>query len=303
MNCLPTCAGRGLTTFARTLAALRVSVLVIAGRVGAAERAWGREALPKESAGCVDLSAQTWREMEAVSEARARLLIGLERFDEARTLLGQLCAVAAERSFRKIEMRASALSITLEQHAGDTEASRGHLAEYLRLFAESPYAWPLLRERATCAVLLRRHLDADSDSPHRQAARSLLAAMRRVNVVPIRRSASVSGRCLRLAGNRDKEIAAALGISAHGVRVSPAQAVRQAGYGQAGRGRTPGQGIRCGSGRLLNRTSGGCSSRRSASGGSPSRRRSGVLIPDTHVGYTADTNRLRDFATTTRLPS
>ena len=55
-----------LTTLVRYLAALRIAVLVIAGRIDDAERAWRRERFPDHSEGCVDLAGQTWREMEAV---------------------------------------------------------------------------------------------------------------------------------------------------------------------------------------------------------------------------------------------
>ena len=45
----------GLTSLVRILAALRISVLVIAGRDGDAGRAWRLEGLPENSKGCVDL--------------------------------------------------------------------------------------------------------------------------------------------------------------------------------------------------------------------------------------------------------
>ena len=209
----------GSTMFARLLVALQTSVLVVARRVSDAERAWRREGLPEDVAGCVDLSAQSWREMEAISEARARLLIAGERLDEARALLGELRTVSVERGLRRIEMRALALRIMLEQHAGDTQASVRRLTEYLRLFAESPYAWPLLRERATCAELLRKYLDADSDQFGQEEARSLLASMRRMDAGPMPSFSDREREVLRrLPGHRDKEVAAALGLSVHGVR-------------------------------------------------------------------------------------
>lgn len=197
---------------------LWISLLVTAGRVAEAERAWRREAFPEDPADCVDLSAQSWREMEAVSEARARLLIAGRRWDEGRSLLRHLHSVSAELGLRTAEMRALALSVALEQQAGDTQASLRHLTEYLRLFAESPYAWPLVRDRAICARVLRTYVDLDADPPRRQAALSLLAMCG-----PDEASApSLTERELEvlrlLEGRRDKEIAAELGLSAHGVR-------------------------------------------------------------------------------------
>ena len=212
----------GLNMFLRLLAALRVSLLVIAGRVGDAERAWRRDALPEDTAACVDLSAQSWREMEAVSEARARLLIAGGRFDEARALLAELRALAMDRGFRKIEMRALALSIMLERLARDREAGARLLTEFLGLYAVSPYlAPPLMRERAispeSVSAFLR--LKSKIDAPHQQTARSLLAVMSEADddadVSLTRREREV---LRRLEGRRDKEIAAVIGLSVHGVR-------------------------------------------------------------------------------------
>lgn len=211
--------GAGFTTFARLLAALRISVLVIAGRLADADRAWRLAELPEDAESCLDLANQSWREMEAVAEARLRVLIAHRRFEEARALARELQAVAVERGFRRIELRALALSITLEQQAGETETSLRHLAEYLRLFTESPYALPLVRERATCAPPLRKYVDLGAASPYRETAQTLLEAMVHVddgrNLLLSDRERDV----LRLLpGRRDKEIAAALALSAHGVR-------------------------------------------------------------------------------------
>ena len=210
--------GAGLTTFLRLVVALRISVLVIAGRVTEAERAWRREALPERPEDCVDLTALSWREMEAVSEARARLLIAGRRWEEGRSLLRRLYAVSAELGLRTVEMRALALSVALEQQAGDTHAGLRHLTEYLRLFAESPYAWPLVRDRATCENVLRTYVDLGAGVPHRRAARSLLAMCRTDNGDPPSFSERELQVLRRLEGRRDKEIAAEMGLSVHGVR-------------------------------------------------------------------------------------
>lgn len=211
--------GAGLAGFTRLLAALRVSVLLTAGRVEDAERAWRREGLPSESAACVDLTIQTWREMEAVAEARVRLLTGRRRFDEARPLVDALRAVAAARGMRRVEMRALALAVSLEEHAGEWDASARRTRDYLRLFVASPYAWPLLRERRTCAPALCRFLGSEPDSGARQAVRSLLAAMRRLDEdMPPSLTDREKEVLRKLPGRRDKQIGAALGLSAHGVR-------------------------------------------------------------------------------------
>jgi LuxR family maltose regulon positive regulatory protein len=208
----------GLTAFVRLVVALRISVLLHAGRLTDAERAWRREELPEAPVDCVDLTAQTWREMEAVSEARTRLLIAGRRFDDARSLLRQWRAVSIQRGLRRTEMAALALSVVLEQRAGETQASQRHLAEYLRLFADSPIAWPLVRDRKTCADMLRMYVDSNGNAPHHEAARSLLSMCgedERSDPAFNQRELEV----LRLlAGRQDKEIAVELGLSAHGVR-------------------------------------------------------------------------------------
>ncbi len=208
----------GLTAFLRLIVALRISVLVIAGRVAEAERAWRREALPVEPADCVDLTAQTWREMEAVSEARARLLIADRRWKEGRSLLRKMHAVSAKLGLRTVEMRALALSVLLEQQAGDNEASLQHLTEYLRLFAESPYAWPLVRDQTTCVGALRMYVDLGAEAQHQQAARTLLAMCDADDGSAPSLSEREQEVLRRLKGRRDKEIAAEVGLSAHGVR-------------------------------------------------------------------------------------
>lgn len=209
----------GLTGFLRLVVALRISVLVTAGRVRDAERLWRSEDFPEKATACVDLEFQTLREMEAVSDARVRLLIAAKQYDQARRLLDELHAFAAKRSFRTIQMRALALSIVLEGQAGDADAGQRHLTEYLSLYAECPYAWPLVRERADCAQALNRFLELHGDSPHGQSARRLLAAMQRLGSGP---QPVLTARELdvlrRLPGHTVKQVAAELDLSAHGVR-------------------------------------------------------------------------------------
>ncbi|MCY3620452.1 MAG: LuxR C-terminal-related transcriptional regulator [Gammaproteobacteria bacterium] len=208
-----------LTGFVRLVVALRISVLVTAGRVRDADRAWRFEKLPDVAEACVGLESQSWREMEAVSEARGRLLMATRRYDEARHLLRELHAFAAKRSFRRIQMRALALSSVLERRAGNAEASARHLTEYLGLFADSPYAWPLVREREVFGEPLNRYLASNADSTYKNSARRLLAVMSRLGSGPhsvlTKRERDV---LRRLPGQSVKQVAASLGLSVHGVR-------------------------------------------------------------------------------------
>ena len=209
----------GLASLARYVAALRVSVLVIAGQADNAERAWRLADLPEDAEGCVDLAGQTWREMEAISCARLRWLIASGRFEEGRGLARKLSAAAVERRLRRTRMRTLALSIVLEQRAGERESAAGHLKEFLSLFAKSPYAWPLVREGAACAAVVKRYLGLNPDSPCRESARSLLAAMRQTDDSRGPLLSEREREVLRLLeGRQDKQIAAALGLTTHGVR-------------------------------------------------------------------------------------
>ena len=61
-----------LPALVRYVSALRVSLLAAAGRIGDGEEAWALDDLPEEAEDCLDLTGQSWREMEALSCARLR---------------------------------------------------------------------------------------------------------------------------------------------------------------------------------------------------------------------------------------
>ena len=211
--------GAGLPALVRYVAGLRISLLAMAGRVEEAEKAWRLEDLPETAEECLDLEGQTWREMEALSCARLRLMIGRGRFEEARDFADEFRAVAAERSLKRTLMRALALSVVLEQRAGDAKAATAHLASYLRLFAETPYAGPLAREAETCTPLVSRFRDTAPDASGKETARALLEAMERADEPPVPTLTDREREVLeRLESEGDKQIAVALGLSTHGVR-------------------------------------------------------------------------------------
>ena len=211
--------GAGLPALVRYMAGLRISTLAMAGLVEEAVRAWLRDDLPRAPEECLDLEGQTWREMEALSCARLRLMIGREGFDEARNLANGLRAVTSERDLKRTLMRALALSMVLEHRAGNGAESSRHLEDYLRLYAQTPYAGPLVRERETCTPLVLRFLDTASDASGKETARALLEAMERVDEAPVPALTEREREVLeRLECEGDKQIAAALGLSTHGVR-------------------------------------------------------------------------------------
>ena len=211
--------GAGLTSFARYVAAMRVSVLVSAGRLGDAERAWRLENLPIDPTSCVDLTRQGWREMEAISCARLRWLTATRRFGEGRDLARALREAAVGRQLKRTLMRATGLSMVLEQRAGEPESALAHLKDFLELFSETPYAWVLFQERAVSRASMTAFLERYPEPPYRETAQSLLAALRRADEV---RGLVLSEReqavLQLLEGRGDKQVAAELGLTAHGVR-------------------------------------------------------------------------------------
>ncbi len=209
----------GLT---RWLAALRVSVLLAAGDVEEASRAWRFDRLPEQAAACTDLQGQTWREAEMLACARLRLFIARGEFDAARELAAALHAIAAECGLMRTRMRGLALATVLEHQAGDEDRARAHLEEFLRLFAGADYGWPLARERAPSAHALLDDIAAGdcADVAVVQAAATLRAAMNRdADAVPDRPLSKREFDVLeRLERYRDKEIAWDLKLSYDGVR-------------------------------------------------------------------------------------
>ena len=211
--------GAELVPLVRYLAAMQVSLLVVAGRTGEAGRAWQTAGLPQAAEACLDLDRQTWREMEALAGARLRLLIARNRFNEAHEFAGALVAASAARGLRRTQMRALALTVGLKERARDPAGADRHLAEFLALFAETDYARPAILERRFCAPALERFLDNADDATGRGPAEALLSAMRRADAGPaLALSRREQDILQRLNGQGDKQIAADLGLTTHGVR-------------------------------------------------------------------------------------
>ena len=235
--------GAQMPALVRYLSAMRVSMLAAAQRVEDAERSWRSDGLPQDANDCLDLVGQSWREMEALSCAWLRLLIECERFDAARAFGGDVRAIAGSRGLRRTLMRALSLSIVLEHRAGRPAVAAGHLVEYLCLLDDTPYTRPLVREGEGGAAVVADYLNAVPDTPYRESAQALLDAIRSTDdakgLVLSERESEILQRLFERQG--DKQIASALGLTAHGVRYhlrnlfiklgvgSRAEAVRRAG--------------------------------------------------------------------------
>ena len=211
--------GAGLPALARYLSAMRVSLLAAEGLAGEAERFWREAGLPEDAAACLDPKAQTWREMEALSCARLRLSIAQERVDEARAFAEALRASTAAGGLRRTLMRALVLAVVLEDRVGDPVRQRGHLEEFLTLFAETDYAWSAVCERRVCLPAVARFLDDAGCSLLRDPAQALLTAMRSADADPaLELSAREREILSHLDTKSDKAIAAELGLTTSGVR-------------------------------------------------------------------------------------
>ena len=209
---------------ARFLSALRVSMLLAAGDVGQAARAWRFDGLPEECGACVDLDRQSWREMEMLACVRLRLLAARGALDPARELAAALQA-AAGRDLVRTRMRGLALSMALEHRAGEASRATAHLAEYLRLFARSDYVRPLARDAAPALALLDGIAERPpgADAAVAAAAVALRAALREEDGMGEDRWAGPLNRremeVLALLEERsDADIARTLSLSYEGVR-------------------------------------------------------------------------------------
>ena len=212
--------GADLPSMSRYLLVLRAATLADVGRVDEAERTWRLADLPHDDAGCLDLERQTWREMEAIAEARLKLLRARREFDAARAF-GRAVAQTIERcGLRRTQMRCIALAMTVEAAAGDRPAATACLAEFVRLFGESDYARPLVRERAVALPLLQHYLDEACDPALAAGARVRSDHLQDVAARPAgARLTDRQHEVLKLlADHRDGEIALTLGITHAGVR-------------------------------------------------------------------------------------
>ena len=200
------------------LAALRAGVLADAGQATAAGRIWRTANLPADDAGCLDIERRGWRAVEALACARVRLLAAGGDGAAAARLERALARTAAERGLARTLMCALALRMRLAHRAGDPGAADAAALEYLALYAGNGYARPILRAGNGAWSALGRVRDADPDGSLAAPAERLLAMARdRVPAAPAL-TAGEKAVLRRLPAEQDKEIAAHLGLSPHGVR-------------------------------------------------------------------------------------
>ncbi len=208
----------GLETIERYASALRSQTLAEARHASRAEQVWRDEELPTDPAGLLDLDGQSWREMEALSCARIRLLTALGKRDAAGDLAQRLRALASERGLRRTLMRALGLSMAID--ADDTDRAIKPLVEFLGLTRHTDYLRPLVRHRDVSRALLTRLLDGNPEPELHETAGSALA---RLDARPSPDAPVFSPREQDVLagldkGLRNREIAERLGVSEDGVR-------------------------------------------------------------------------------------
>ena len=212
-----------LPSLVRHLSALRVSYLVIGGRVAQATRLWREAKLPEREAELLDLDHQSWRETESLSCARIRLLTARGEYEAARRLAGQSREVAREHGLMRMQMRCIALWMRAEYRAGNMNSAASRLLEFLRLLRNVDYARPLVREREASLSLLRRLLGTVLDPGIRSSAESILKQLDPERPPNTERASPYTTRELEVLerlerGLSDKRIARHLDITEHGVR-------------------------------------------------------------------------------------
>ena len=222
----------GYPALERHLAARRVSLLVDAGRSDDAQRAWIADALPNTDAACVDLTRQSWREAESVSCARLSLCIALGELDAGRRLGQTMLEVAAERALKRTAMRVRVLCLKLEERSGDDLGAVAHLVAFLEMFSATNYARSLVREGAVAATVIEKFLQMQPASPLRTDAEELLTHIKTASSAVSPRFSEGELEVLRLLETeRDDDIAAAVGITRHGVRYRVGSIFRKLGVG------------------------------------------------------------------------
>ncbi|MDE0223650.1 MAG: LuxR C-terminal-related transcriptional regulator [Gammaproteobacteria bacterium] len=209
----------GLPRLERSLAGLFIATLATAGRVEEADAHWRDQALPQSPEGCVDLAGQSWREMEVVSSARLRLCTAQGDFEAGRRLVTELLAVTRQRGLRRTEMRALGQAMAHEHAAGRPDLALEHLAAFLRLFAKTDYARPIVRERVSAVPVLTEFLETGPDLQLEDLAADLLMAARMADSDAIPKLTAREFEVLRRLETRtDRQIAVELGLTRDGVR-------------------------------------------------------------------------------------
>ena len=210
----------GIESLSHHVSALLVYYLAELGRSEEGERVWRDGGLARDADGLLDFDRQSWRTMEALSCARARLLVGLGEFAAAEELTNRLCTVASESHLTRTLLRGLALSMVVAMGARQPDRAMGRLVQFLRLTRDVDYVRPLVRHREFSRTLLRRLVETGANDGLRSRAEAMLTLLEKpstgaAQIFSAREMEVLAG--LRH-GLRNKEIAARLQMTDDGVR-------------------------------------------------------------------------------------
>lgn len=214
----------GLVGAERHLSALRVAYLVEDGRIDQAAREWRGAGLPSNLPDMFDTNVQSWREVEAISLARIRLLEAQGEAQRAREVAVGLCAMSGAHGMMRTYLRCLAAWMAMEYRADRQNDAATRLLEYLSSDGATDYIRPLVREREATTRVLETLMGMDLRGDARELASALperLGATMTDDPVP--ETQRYTAREIEVLdclgkGMRDKEIAGRLGITANGVR-------------------------------------------------------------------------------------
>ncbi|MDE0350177.1 MAG: LuxR C-terminal-related transcriptional regulator, partial [Gammaproteobacteria bacterium] len=208
---------RGLWTLCRCVAAMRVSFQLREGRPDEANEMWLEARLPTDLEGQVDMAQQGWREMEAICCARLRLLLAWGDYAAALALGRAFAARARESGVVRVQSWASALGMHVAWSAGEAALAGEYLVEGLSVVRQAGFTRALTAHPGTTSAVLQR---LESEDPGLNAARLAIVELIATSVPD--GEVTFTDREMeiltRLPGQRNKEIARALGLSEDGVR-------------------------------------------------------------------------------------
>ncbi|MCY3814639.1 MAG: LuxR C-terminal-related transcriptional regulator [Gammaproteobacteria bacterium] len=204
---------------AKHVAALQVTVLLADEQVEEATRAWQFDGLPQAPEDCLDIQRRGWRQTEMLASTMVRLCIARGNIEAAKELAAGLRRLAESRHLTRTVMRAEALSMVVALRAGDEAAAMGHLAAFVRYYAETGYTVGLATDHDETVTLLDRLVeDQTLEAAGRLAEVVRRRAMPEAATAPALTAAQLEVLELVARGEPDKRIASRLHLSVDGVR-------------------------------------------------------------------------------------
>ncbi|MCY4011094.1 MAG: LuxR C-terminal-related transcriptional regulator [Gammaproteobacteria bacterium] len=204
---------------AKHVAALEVTVLLADEQVEEATRAWQFDGLPESGADCLDIQRRGWRQTEMLATTRVRLCIARGHIQAAKETAAGMLRLAESRHLTRTVMRAEALSMVVALRVGDEPAAMGHLAAFVRHYAETGYAAGLATDHDVTVTLLDRLAEGQTQEAAGRLADVLRRrAMRGAATARVLTAAQIEVLELVARGEPDKRIASRLHLSVDGVR-------------------------------------------------------------------------------------